>query len=263
MTGLALPIRRSQASPGESPGGASACRCSRPTTRARTRSRPMPYGRPSRRASSTIRRSASASIRQRYEPSDTMIGSVGLRMPRATAPGAAPRPSAASCLTPRPRRGVGGRGPARRAIRSSTVDCCDLDLAERRQHRGDVGQERPVRPDDQHAGPAQPLAVQVEQVRGPVQADRGLAGAGRALHADRVVQVGADQLVLLGLDGGDDVAHRPDAGPLDLGGQDPARGAELLAAVEVLVLEAGQLALRRSRTGAGSRRPAGRATLAR
>ena len=50
----------------------------------------------------------------------------------------------------------------------------------------DVVQERPVRADDQHAGPAQPLAVHVEQVGGPVQADGGLAGAGRALHADRL-----------------------------------------------------------------------------
>ncbi len=116
----------------------------------------------------------------------------------------------------------------------------DLDLAQGRQHRRDVGQERPVRADHQHAGPAQPLAVQVEQVGGAVQADGGLAGAGRALHADRDVQVGPDQLVLLRLDGGDDVAHGPDAGPLDLGGQDPARGAELLTAVEVLVFEAGQ-----------------------
>ena len=58
-----------------------------------------------------------------------------------------------------------------------------------------------------------------------------------------LVQIGPDQLVLLGLDGGDDVAHRPDAGAFDLRGQDPAGGAELLAPVQVFVLEAGQLAL--------------------
>ena len=92
-------------------------------------------------------------------------------------------------------------------------------------------------------GAPQPFPVQIEQVRRPVQPDRGLTGARRALHADRVVQLGPDQLVLLGLDGGDDVAHRPDAGPLDLRGQDAAAGAQLLAAVQVLVLEAGQLAL--------------------
>ncbi len=76
-----------------------------------------------------------------------------------------------------------------------------------------------------------------------MQPDRGLPGARRALHADRVAQIGPDQLVLLRLDGGDDVAHRPDTRPLDLRGQDPAAGAELLAAIQVLVLEAGQLAL--------------------
>jgi hypothetical protein len=117
-----------------------------------------------------------------------------------------------------------------------------LDLAERRQDRTDVGQEGRVGADDQHAGPPEPFAMQVEKVGGAVQADRGLSGAGRALHADRVVQLGPDELVLLGLDGRHDVAHRPDARPLDLGGQDAALGAQLLAAVEVLVLEAGQLA---------------------
>ena len=49
-----------------------------------------------------------------------------------------------------------------------------------------------------------------------MQADRRLAGARSALHADRLRQVGADDHVLLGLDGGDDVAHRPDPRPLDL-----------------------------------------------
>ena len=66
----------------------------------------------------------------------------------------------------------------------------------------------------------------------------------RALDADRLREVGADQLVLLRLNGRDDVPHRSDPGPLDLGGQDPARGAELLAAAEVLVLEAGERAAR-------------------
>ena len=51
----------------------------------------------------------------------------------------------------------------------------------------------------------------VEQVRGAVQRDRGLAGAGAALHDEHAAGVGADDLVLLGLDGLDDVAHP--AGP--------------------------------------------------
>ncbi|WP_207784039.1 hypothetical protein, partial [Micromonospora globispora] len=42
----------------------------------------------------------------------------------------------------------------------------------------------------------------------PPQADRRLTGARCPLYADRVGQVGPDQLVLLRLDGGDDVPHR-------------------------------------------------------
>ena len=153
------------------------------TTRARTRSRPIAYGGPSRRISSTIRRSAFGAIRQRYEPSDTVIGSVGSPI----APHSARRSTSAiraSCLSSAAAARVGcrGPGPGRAVVHGGLLD---LDLAEGGQHRGDVVQERPVGPDDQHAGPPQPLPVQVEQVRGAVQADRGLAGAGRALHADR------------------------------------------------------------------------------
>jgi hypothetical protein len=73
-----------------------------------------------------------------------------------------------------------------------------------------------------------------------VQPDGGLPGAGGALHADRRLQVGPDQLVLLGLDGGHDVAHRAHPGALDLLGQDAAGGAQLLAPAQVLILEAGE-----------------------
>src|SRR4029077_4336877 len=107
----------------------------------------------------------------------------------------------------------------------------------------DVLEELPVRPDYQRAAAFEPVAVRVKQERDTVQADGGLTGPGRALYAHGFAEVGPDQLVLLGLDGGDDVAHRPDARPLDLGGQDAALGAQLLAAVQVLVLEAGQLTL--------------------
>jgi len=91
-----------------------------------------------------------------------------------------------------------------------------LDLAESRQYRADVAQERVVRADHEEPLPGQLVAVGVEQVGRAVQADGGLAGAGSALHADGVADVGADDDVLLGLDGGDDVAHRPDPGTLDL-----------------------------------------------
>ena len=105
----------------------------------------------------------------------------------------------------------------------------DRHLAERRQHRRHVVEERRVRPDDEDAGPLQPLPVRVEQPGRAVQADRGLAGPGRALHADGRADVGPHDDVLLRLDRRDDVPHRPDPRPLDLPGQDraPARSPAL------------------------------------
>lgn len=47
----------------------------------------------------------------------------------------------------------------------------------------------------------------VEQIRGPVQGDSGLAGAGPALDHENAAVVGADDRVLLGLESGDDVVH--------------------------------------------------------
>ncbi|MEO3870960.1 hypothetical protein ABGB18_19285 [Nonomuraea sp. B12E4] len=114
----------------------------------------------------------------------------------------------------------------------------DLQLAERGQHGRDVAEEGPVGTEDQHAAAFQPGAVRVQQVGGAVQADRRLAGAGRALHTQGDLQAGAYEVVLLGLDGGHDVAHGADAGALDLGGQQPAP--TLLALLQPLVLEPGQ-----------------------
>ena len=88
----------------------------------------------------------------------------------------------------------------------------DAGLAERRQHRLDVLQERPRRADDEHTAGRQLLAMGVEQVGGSVQRDRGLAGARPALHDERAAELGPDDRILLGLDGGDDVGHAP--GPL-------------------------------------------------
>src|SRR5262249_27789013 len=86
-----------------------------------------------------------------------------------------------------------------------------LDLAERREDVADVAQEARVRPDHQDALPAELVAVGIEQVGRPVQPDRGLPGPRRTLDADRVLEPGSYDHVLLGLDGRDDVAHR--AGP--------------------------------------------------
>ena len=52
-----------------------------------------------------------------------------------------------------------------------------------------------------------------------MQPDGGLARAGSALHGEELVQGGPDDLVLLGLNGGDDVEHLARASPLELGQQ--------------------------------------------
>ena len=83
-----------------------------------------------------------------------------------------------------------GRGPGP-GDQLADGGLADVELAERRQHVADVGEEGLVRPDHDHAAPPDLLAVRVEQVRDPVQPDRGLAGAGRALHADGLRRVGA------------------------------------------------------------------------
>ena len=61
--------------------------------------------------------------------------------------------------------------------------------------------------------------MRVEQVCGAVQGDRGLAGARPAAHDEHARQVGADRLVLFGLDRGDDVAHAPGAVAVERGEQ--------------------------------------------
>ncbi len=118
-----------------------------------------------------------------------------------------------------------------------------LDLAEGRQDRRDVLQERAVRTDDEDALPRQAFPVRVQQPRGAVQADGRLPRAGGSLDADRRLGVGADEGVLLGLDGGDDVAHRARARTLDLAGQDVRGGVHLGLVGEVLVLVGRQAAL--------------------
>jgi hypothetical protein len=80
-------------------------------------------------------------------------------------------------------------------------------------------QERRVRADDQHPALGQLRAVGVQQVGGAVQGHGGLAGAGAALHHQHPGVPGADDTVLLGLDGGDDVAHPAGAASVQRGQQ--------------------------------------------
>ncbi len=114
-------------------------------------------------------------------------------------------------------------------------------LPERGQDLGDVPQEGAVGPEDEQPGALDALRVRVEEVGGAVQAHGGLAGAGRALHAHGGGELAADEVVLLGLDGGGDVAHGPDAGPLDLPGENAAP-LLLFALAQGLVLHAGEVA---------------------
>ncbi len=119
-------------------------------------------------------------------------------------------------------------------------------LAERREHLLDVTEEHRARTDEQHAARREVTAVRVEQVRGTVQRDGGLAGARSAAHDEHAGQVGADRLVLLGLDRGDDVAHAAGAMAIERGeqralaGDGEARGLRRLG-VEHLVVERGDV----------------------
>ncbi|MGB8380004.1 MAG: hypothetical protein WCG47_01940 [Dermatophilaceae bacterium] len=118
----------------------------------------------------------------------------------------------------------------------------DGHFPEGRQHRTDVVEEGRVGPDDEHSGAREPVPVRVEQPGGPVQAHGGLAGPRRALDAHGRRRIGPHQLVLLGLDGRDDVSHRPDPGAFDLLLQDRAVLRGLGRVLEVLVLVCRELA---------------------
>ena len=78
----------------------------------------------------------------------------------------------------------------------------------------DVVHEGRVRADDEHA--PQLVSVGVEEKRGAVEADRGLARARPALDDQRRLGLARDQAILVGLDGRDDVAHVGIAAALQL-----------------------------------------------
>ena len=119
-------------------------------------------------------------------------------------------------------------------------------LAERREHLLDVAEEHRARADEQHAGRGEPASVCVQEVRGAVQRDCGLAGAGAARDDEHAGDVGADGLVLFGLDRRDDVAHAAGAVALERGEQrtfarDLEPGLARRPLVEHLVVERGDL----------------------
>ena len=164
-------------------------------------------------------------------------------------------------LHPRGELRVGGidavAGPPHVGHEIGEHDLLHAGLAQRRQHTLDVAQEHPVRTDDQHALVLQREPVRVEQIGGAVQRHDGLAGAGTALHHQHTGLWRTDDLVLLALDGGDDVAQLTGAATLQdrqqravatdaLGGGDALAvvlGADAeVALAEQLVLDAQQLA---------------------
>ena len=98
-------------------------------------------------------------------------------------------------------------------------DLLDARLAERWQHPLDVAQEHPVRPDDEHPLVLQREPVGVQQVGGAVQRNDRLAGPRAALDDEHAGLRRTDDLVLFGLDRGDDVAERSRAAAFEGGEQ--------------------------------------------
>ena len=105
----------------------------------------------------------------------------------------------------------------------------DARLAERWQHLLDVAEEEAVGPHDEHALALEQEPMGVEEVGGPVERDRGLARARAALHDEHPGERRPDDLVLLGLDRGHDVAHVARARPLERGEQRRGAGQETVA----------------------------------
>ncbi len=110
----------------------------------------------------------------------------------------------------------------------------DPALAQGGQHMLDVAQEQGIRPDHQDPLALQREAVRIEKVCGPVQRHRRLAGAGTALDDHDAEERRANDLVLLPLDGGHDVAHGPGPGPFQRG-QEGAGTTELELTVPAVV----------------------------
>ena len=92
-------------------------------------------------------------------------------------------------------------------------------LAQRREYLLDVAEEERVGPDHQHALALEREPVGVEEVGRPVEGHGRLAGARAALDHQDAGQRGPDDLVLLALDGRDDVGHPTGPGPVERGQQ--------------------------------------------
>ena len=88
----------------------------------------------------------------------------------------------------------------------------DTGFPQGRKHPGDVTHERSVWANDQDTLAFQREPVGVQQIRGPMEGDRCLAGTRPALHNHHAMHVGADDLILFNLDGRHNVSHVRAAG---------------------------------------------------
>ncbi len=93
----------------------------------------------------------------------------------------------------------------------------DTGLAKRWQNLLDVGEEQPVRADNEDALALKGKAVGIKEVGGSMEGDDRFAGAGPALHQQDAGHRSANDLVLLALDRGDDVAEPASARRFDRG----------------------------------------------
>ena len=113
---------------------------------------------------------------------------------------------------PTRRRWFGGRlghsGEADVGHEIGEHDLLDAGLAERWQNPLDVAQEHPVRSDHEHTLVLQGEAMGVQQIGSAVEGDDRLAGSRPTLDDQHAGMGRADDLVLFGLDRGDDVTER-------------------------------------------------------
>ena len=119
-------------------------------------------------------------------------------------------------------------------------------FAERRQHAFDVSQEDAVRAEHEDALIFEWKAMRVQEVCGAVQCDHRLARAWPTLHDEHAVVRGTNDLVLLGLNGGDDVAELSRATTSKSGEQGAVATQTrvfLLHTIETLVVADAQVAL--------------------
>ncbi len=104
--------------------------------------------------------------------------------------------------------GLEGHRP-RSLVQAGRCRQLDTGFAERRQHLVYVTQKGRVGPHNEHPLHLEREAVRVQQIGGTVERHGGLAGPRPTLDDQSARQGSPDDLVLLGLDRGDDVAHPP------------------------------------------------------